>query len=229
MGWLDRPALPLPSTGQHTTAVLWRAVLERRNLLLPTHRRPHSGCYEWLEPRLDDKPRPHPANSHHLLTVGSPSPDLQCQLAPQEVTTAIHSTSPPAGAEPMNPAEEVIAQDVGPWARPPRRPRPPVVLEQPRPQEETLRGIPMEIGIQRTPPLRKRPNLQTVDTEAAHLDSTGSTGAQASPYRCILSTGHARYLWPAPQGPILPVGHWGHRGEPHSPPSHSELGLFPRA
>ena len=29
----------------------------------------------------------------------------------------------------------------------------------------------MEIGMQRTPPLRERPNLQTVDTEAAHLDS----------------------------------------------------------
>ena len=51
------------------------------------------------------------------------------------------------------------------------RAKPPVVLEQPRPQEEALCGIPMEVGIPRTPPRCKRPNLQTVGSEAAHLES----------------------------------------------------------
>ena len=133
----------------------------------------------------------------------------------------------------MNPAEEVIAQDEGLWARPPPRTRPPVVLEQPRPQEEALRGIPMEIGIPRTPPLRKRPNLQTVGTGAAHLDS-GQLDLLAAQARKLHPT-VAYYpqvtlviFGPLPKVRFFLWEHWGHRGEPRSPPSHPELGLFPR-
>ena len=45
MAWLDRPVLPLPSAGQLNAAILWKAIWERRNLLLPTHKLPRLGCY----------------------------------------------------------------------------------------------------------------------------------------------------------------------------------------